>query len=82
MHKNGSTQKKSNNWIALASALQRINGWQIFQRGMVAKENGNLLGIKQLNKGEKFKQLTSFCAKFLKDGSPRNGIEDIFDVHL
>jgi hypothetical protein len=49
---------------------------------MVAKENGNLLGIKQLNKGEKFKQLTSFCAKFLKDGSPRNGIEDIFDVHL
>jgi hypothetical protein len=49
---------------------------------MVVKENGNLLGIKQLNKGEKFKQLISYCVKFLKEGSPRDGIEDICDVHL
>ncbi len=48
----------------------------------MAKENGNLLSIKQLNKGKKFKQLTSYCAKFLKDGSPGDGIEDICDVHM
>ncbi len=78
----GKHKKRSNNWIALASALQRINDWQILQRGMVAKENGNLLGIKQLNKGENFKQLILYCVKFLKEGSPRYGIEDICDVHL
>jgi hypothetical protein len=49
---------------------------------MVTKENENLLGIKQLNKGEKFTQLTSYCDKFLKDGSVPDGIENICDVHL
>jgi hypothetical protein len=35
---------------------------------MVAKEKGNVLGIKGPNKGEKLKQLTSCDEKFLKDG--------------
>ncbi len=48
----------------------------------MSKETGNLLDIKQLNKREKFKQLTSYCANFLKDGSLGDGIEDICYGHL
>lgn len=78
----GQHKEKSNNWIALASALQRINDWQIPQREMVAKKNGNLLGIKQVNKREKFRELTLYCVKLLKDGFPEDSIEDICNVHL
>jgi hypothetical protein len=44
---------------------------------MVAKEKRNLLSIIGLNKGEKLKQLASYCTKFLKDSFPRNGVEGI-----
>lgn len=42
----------------------------------------NLLGIKRSNKKEKFKQLTSYYAKLLENGFPRNGVESICDFHL
>jgi hypothetical protein len=51
-------------------------------RGMVAKEKGNLLGIKGLNKGEKMKQLTLCHANLLKVGYFGNGVEGICDIHM
>ncbi len=43
----------------------------------MAKEKGNLLHIKGLNKGEKLRQLTFCCMKFLKDGYLGNDVEGI-----
>jgi hypothetical protein len=62
--------------------LQRKDDEKIFQRGMVVKEKGHLLGIKGLNKGEKLKQLTFYYAKLLDDGSFGNGVESICNVQL
>jgi hypothetical protein len=45
---------------------------------MVAKEKKNLLNIKGPNKKEKLKQRTSYHAKFLKDGSPKDGVKNAF----
>ncbi len=47
----------------------------------MAREKGNLLSIKGLNKGEKLRQLVSYRMKFLKDGSFRNDVEGICDIH-
>jgi hypothetical protein len=49
---------------------------------MVAKEKGNLLTIIGLNKGEKLKQLASYCTKLLKYSFPWNGVEGICNIHL
>jgi hypothetical protein len=45
---------------------------------MVAKEKRNLLNIKRPNKREKLRQMTSYHAKFLKDGSPKDGVKNTF----
>jgi len=49
---------------------------------MVVKEKGNLLGIRGPNKREKLKQLTSCDEKFLKDGYPKDGVENICNIHM
>jgi hypothetical protein len=49
---------------------------------MVVEEKGNLQGIKGLNKGEKLKQLTSCHVKQLKNGSLKNDVESICNIHL
>jgi hypothetical protein len=49
---------------------------------MVAKNKGNMLAIKGLNKKEKMKQSASSYAKFLENGSLRDGVESKCDVCL
>lgn len=49
---------------------------------MVAKEMGNLLGIKEPNKRENLRQLASYYVKILEDDFLRNGVEGICDIHL
>jgi hypothetical protein len=41
----------------------------------MAKEKGNLLRIKELNKAEKLKQLASYCTKLLEDSFLENGVK-------
>jgi hypothetical protein len=41
-----------------------------------------MLSINGLNKGKKLKRVTPWHAKLLKDGSLRNGVEIIYNVHL
>jgi hypothetical protein len=49
---------------------------------MVAKEKGNLLGIKGLNKKKTLKQLPSSHTKFLEDNFYGNGVEGTCNIHL
>lgn len=49
---------------------------------MVAKEKGNLLGIKWPNKREKLKQLAFCDEKFLKDGFSKDNVESICNIHM
>jgi hypothetical protein len=55
---------------------------QISQKGVMVEKERNLLGLKNLNKKEKLKQLATYHTKFLENGYPRNGVEGICDVHL
>jgi hypothetical protein len=41
---------------------------------MVVEKKGDILGKKGLNKKKKLKQLASYHAKFIKDGSSKDGI--------
>jgi len=45
---------------------------------MVVKEKRNLLSIKGPNKREKLRQMTSYHAEFLKDGSLKDGVKNTF----
>jgi hypothetical protein len=49
---------------------------------MVAKEKGNLLGIKRLTKKNKLKQLPFSYTKFLEDNFHGNGVEGNYNIHL
>jgi hypothetical protein len=49
---------------------------------MVVIKKGNMLGKKGLNKRKKLRQLASYHAKFIKDGSSKDGIESIYIIHL
>jgi hypothetical protein len=55
---------------------------KIFQKGVVAGKNKNLLSIKEPNNGEKVKQLDSHDRKFLEDGYSGHGVESNYDVRL
>ncbi len=59
-----------------------MDEWQISQVGMVAKEKGNLLGIKRLTKKNKLKQLPFSYTKFLEDNFHGNGVEGNYNIHL
>jgi len=43
---------------------------------------GNMLGIKESNKREKLKQLTSYGMKLLKYCSSGDGVESIYNIHM
>jgi hypothetical protein len=49
---------------------------------MVVKKKANMLGKKGLNKKKKLKQLAFYHAKFIKDGSLKDGVESIYIIHL
>jgi hypothetical protein len=51
----------------------------ISPKGMVAKEEGNLLDIKWSNKGKK---LASSYTKLVENNFLENDFENIWDVHL
>jgi hypothetical protein len=53
---------------------------QLPQKGLVAKKEGNLLGIEGSNKRVTPKQLASCCTKLFEDGSPKNGV--IYLIYL
>jgi hypothetical protein len=46
------------------------------------KEQRNLKGIREMNKGGKLKQLATHHLMFLKDGLMRDGFKSIFCIHL
>jgi hypothetical protein len=41
-----------------------------------------MLNIKESNKREKLKYLTSYCMNLFKNGSLGDGVEGICDIHL
>jgi hypothetical protein len=49
---------------------------------MVVEKEGNMLGKKGPNKKKKLKQLASYHAKFIKDGFSKDGVENIYIIHL
>jgi hypothetical protein len=49
---------------------------------MVVEEKGDMLSIKGPNKGENLRQRVSCHAKSLKDGSFKDGVESIYNIHL
>ncbi len=55
---------------------------QIFQKGMVVEIKRNLLGIKKPNKKKKLIRLASCYTKFMEDGSSKDGVESIYNIHL
>ncbi len=59
------------------------NGWQTtIPKRNVGWKKKNLLGIKWPNKKENIKKLTSCYVKFLKYGFLKDGVKNIWDIHL
>jgi hypothetical protein len=55
---------------------------RLWQKGDDGFKKWNLLGIEGPNKTEKLKYLASCYTKFLKDSSPKDGVESVCEVHM
>jgi hypothetical protein len=59
------------------------NGWWItLPKGSGGFKKKNLLGIERPNEREKLIQLASCHTKFLENGSPKDDVENVCEVHM
>jgi hypothetical protein len=80
--KYASAKKCPTQRVAVTHAHKCKYDKQIFQKGMMIKEQRKLKGIKGINKREKMKQLASYCLKPLKNGLTQDVVEVICYIHL
>jgi len=76
------SKKRLNKWVTLMCAHKWKDNKQLSFEGMMIKEQGQLLGIKRMNKREEHRQLASYYTKFLEDDLTQDVVKCVPHVHL